>query len=75
MNDKIYKWIIRKNPHANDWNGESEHIAVKRRVKEEKPKCVVLFDGKQYPREFCFDSEAECLEAIKERRHRKNEER
>ena len=67
MDEKIYKWIIRRNPRANDWNDESEHIAVKRRIKEEKPKCFVLFDGRQYPKELCFDSEADCQEAIKRR--------
>lgn len=46
---KSYVWIWVKNPHANDWNGEPEKELRRYRVKEFKEKCVVLFNGKQYP--------------------------
>lgn len=46
---KSYVWIWVKNPHANDWNGEPEKELRRYRVKEFKGKCVVLFNGKQYP--------------------------
>ena len=48
---KHYVWIWVKNRWANEWNNKPEKELRRYRVKEFKEKCVVLFDGRQYPYE------------------------
>ena len=47
--DKHYVWIWVKNPYAKDNNNQPEKELRRYRVKEFKEKCVVLFDGRQFP--------------------------
>ena len=46
---KQYVWIWVKNPYAKEMNNQSEKELRRYRVKEFKEKCVVLFDGRQFP--------------------------
>ena len=46
---KEYVWIRVKNPYAKEMNNQSEKELRRYRVKEFKEKCVVLFDGRQFP--------------------------
>jgi len=46
---KDYVWIWVKNPYAKEMNNQPEKELRRYRVKEFKEKCVVLFDGRQFP--------------------------
>jgi hypothetical protein len=47
--EKHYVWIWVKNPYAKEMNNQLEKELHRYRVKEFKEKCVVLFDGRQFP--------------------------
>jgi len=47
--EKHYVWIWVKNPYAKEMNNQPEKELRRYRVKEFKKKCVVLFDGRQFP--------------------------
>lgn len=63
---EYYVWVWVKNPHSTEWNDKPEKELRKYRVKEFKKKCVVLFNGKQYPYSQIVSQE-EIVEKISQR--------
>lgn len=47
--EKHYVWLWAKNPYAKEMNNQPEKELRRYRVKEYKKKCVVLYDGRQFP--------------------------
>lgn len=47
--EKHYVWIWVKIPYAKEMNNYPEKELRRYRVKEFKEKCVVLYDGRQFP--------------------------
>lgn len=56
---KYYVWICVRNPYAKEMNNQPEKELRKYRVKEFKEKCVILFDGRQFPYSQIVKSEVE----------------
>lgn len=49
MIEKHYVWLWVKNPYAKENNNQPQMELRRYRIKAYKEKCVVLFDGRQFP--------------------------
>lgn len=56
-----YVWIWVKNPHSKEMNKYPSTELRKYKVKERKKNCIVLYNGKQYPYNQCFESQEQAL--------------